>query len=459
MSLSGFFATIVLTRILGQERYGTYVVVLSVLAWTTMAAQVGLPTAIRKRVSEMNDGNYVLSGFIAQLCLYLILAACLWVARPYLNNFIGIPATGVIILMLGVTLMVSIVQSVLDGQHLVHVSSILIPVEWSSRSAIQIVLVTSGFGVVGAFAGYIAGGVVAALIGSYFISVPQGVPSKSDFRRLKSYAQFSYLGSITNRMFQSMDTIILAVFVSHSLIAVYEVAWNLASLFAIFGSSISRTLFPEMSKISSEQESNSEISDLLHISLAYSGLFIIPGLVGAALVGDIILTIYGPGFKSGYYILLILTFARLIYGYSRQFLSTIDAINRPDLTFYINAAFVTTNLLLNVTLTWRFGWYGAAVATTVSSLVSLAGGYYYANKIIDTTIPITEISKQCSAASVMAGIVLIGRFLFGRSIPVVTILVVIGATVYFVSLTALSAEFRHTIEDNLPLGALYRLLE
>jgi O-antigen/teichoic acid export membrane protein len=50
-----------------------------------------------------------------------------------------------------------------------------------------------------------------------------------------------------------MDTLVLAIFVSNSLIAVYEVAWNLASLFAIFGSSISRTLFPEISKLSSEK--------------------------------------------------------------------------------------------------------------------------------------------------------------------------------------------------------------
>ncbi|QGN08175.1 lipopolysaccharide biosynthesis protein [Halorhabdus sp. CBA1104] len=450
MSFAGFVATIVLTRTLGQSQYGTYVVVLSVLAWTTMVAQFGLPQAIKKRVSETNEGNYVLSGAVAQFGLYALLAVCLWIGQSYLNNFMGIQATWVLIVMLAVRIAIVLVQTILDGQHLVHISSILIPVEWTSRSIIQVALVLLGFGIGGAFAGYVVGAFVAALIGSYFITIPCGLPSRREFRRLKSYAQFSWLGSITNRMFQSMDTIVLAAFVSHSFIAVYEVAWNLASLFAIFGASISRTLFPEMSQISSERKSKAEIAGLLRVSLAYSGLFIIPGLVGAALVGDIVLTIYGPGFKTGYYILLILTFSRLLYGYSRQFLSTINAVDRPDLTFYVNVAFVSSNLVLNVGLVWQFNWYGAAIATTISSTMALLGGYYYANQIFDLNIPFEEIGKQWLAAGIMAGAVFVGRELLGASIPVVIFLVGGGAVIYFVALLVLSEKFRETVDDNLP---------
>lgn len=450
MSFSGFFATIVLTRTLGQSQYGTYVVVLSVLAWSTMAAKFGLPQAIKKRVSESNKGNYVVSGASAQFGVYLIVISILWVVRYRLNDFMGIEATWVLIVMLAVRLGLIFVKTVLDGQHLVHISSILIPIEWTSRSIVQVALVLSGFGIAGAFAGYVVGAFVAVSIGSYFVTIPRQKPSVYEFTRLKSYAQFSWLGSIKGRMFQSMDTIILAFFVSHSLIAVYEIAWNLASLFAIFGSSITRTLFPEMSKISSAGDQESEIGGLLRVSLAYSGLFIIPGLVGGALVGDVVLTIYGEGFETGYYILLVLTFARLLYGYAQQFLSTINAIDRPDLTFYINLAFVATNLGLNVVLTWQFGWYGAATATTVSSGLTLITGYAFATKVVDVEIPFDEISKQWLAAGVMAVVVFVGRHLMGDSLILIIGLVAIGAAVYFASLLIFSKEFRTTVEENLP---------
>ncbi|MDF9744103.1 oligosaccharide flippase family protein [Natrinema sp. S1CR25-10] len=450
MSLSGFVATIVLTRTLGQNQYGTYVVVLSVLAWVAMVGKLGLPQAIRKRVSEPNEGNYVVSGAIAQFGLYVVVAVFLWLARPYLNEFMGLEATWVLIAMLATQLGLIFVQSVLDGQHLVHVSSILTPVEWTGRSLVQVGLVLSGFGIAGAFAGYVIGAIVATVIGLYFITVPATYPSRGDFSRLKTYAQFSWLGSIKGRTFMSMDTLILAVFVSNSFIAVYEIAWNLASLFAIFGASISQTLFPEMSKISSESGSDAEIVELLRMSLAYSGLFIIPGLVGSALVGDVVLTIYGSGFSVGYYLLLVLTFARLLYGYMEQFLNTIDAIDRPDLTFYINAIFVAVNTVLNVVLTWRFGWYGAAVATTVSAGLGLVLGYYYASQVIDVVVPLGEVAKQCSAAGIMAAVVLVGRVLLGDTLPIVIVLVGIGATIYFSVLFVLSRQFRRTVRENLP---------
>ncbi len=451
MSFSGFVATIVLTRTLGRDQYGTYVVVLSVLAWVAIAGKLGLPQAIRKRVSEAGEGNFVVSGAVAQFGLFVVVAVVLWLARPLLNEFVGIDATVVLIAMLAVRLGLGFVSTVLEGQHLVHVSSLLSPVEWTGRSIVQVALVLSGFGITGAFAGYIVGAIVAALIGAYFITFPDAPPTRKDFARLKSYAQFSWLGSIKGRTFMSMDTLILAVFVSNSLIAVYEVAWNLASLFAIFGASISRALFPEMSKMSSEGRSKDEIAGLLRVSLAYSGLFIIPGLVGSALVGDVVLTIYGSGFTMGYYILLVLTFARLLYGYMGQFLSTIDALDRPDLTFVINGVFVAVNLSLNVLLTWQYGWYGAAVATTASAGIGLVMGYYYAQKVVDVVVPLTEIAKQWSATGLMAGIVLAGRFAIGDSLPVVIGLVGLGAGVYFTSLFVLSREFRNTVRDNLPI--------
>jgi O-antigen/teichoic acid export membrane protein len=452
MSFSGFVATIVLTRTLGKEQYGTYVVVLSVLAWVAIAGNLGLTSAVRKRVSEATDGNFVVSGILSQLGLYALVAVCLWLARPWLNSFMGIEATGILIAMLGVRLGVNLVQSILQGQHLVHISSILSPVQWTSRSVVQVALVLSGFGIAGAFAGYIVGAIVAILIGMYFVSVPEMKPTREEFRRLRSYAQFSWLASVKGRTFLSMDTVILAVFVSNSLIAVYEVAWNLASLFAIFGSSISQTLFPEMSEMSSKSDSDGHVSGLLRVSLAYSGLFIIPGLVGAALVGDIVLTIYGPGFETGYYILLILTFARLLYNYQGQLMSTIDAVDRPDLTFRVNAVFVASNLALNVVLTSQFGWYGAATATTASAVIGLILGYYYATSILDVTIPIGEITKQWLAAGVMATIVLVGRVVISDTVPVVVVLVCVGGATYFVTLLGLSREFRTTVEDNLPIA-------
>lgn len=449
MSVTGFVGTIVLTRYLGKELYGTYVVVISVVAWALIPANLGLNTAVRKRVSEETDGNYVLAGALIQLVLYAVVAGGLLLGADYLNEYMGVNATTVLVLLLGVRLFRGFVTTALDGQHLVHVSSVLQPVEWTSRSVVQVALVVTGLGLTGAFAGYVVGGLLTGAIGLYFVSTRLSLPERSDFEQITSYARFSWLTDIQGRTFLSMDTVILVFFVTNSVIAVYEIAWNLATLFAIFSSSIQNTLFPEMSKLSSSGVDKARISGLLRVSLSYSGLLIIPGLIGSAVVGDVILTIYGEGFDTGYRILLILIVARLLYGYQNQFLNTLSAIDYPELTFRVNAAFVATNLLLNVLLTWQFGWYGAAAATTLSAGVGLLLAYRYASTVLDVVVPVEEIGKQLIAAVGMGAVVYLGRALVHDSLFTIVPLVFLGAGVYVLVLLGLSSEFRTTVINNI----------
>lgn len=449
MSIAGFVATVTLTNILGKETYGTYVVVISVLAWVSIAGNMGLAPALRKRLSESTEGDLVSSGLSLQLALYVVVALFLWIGRGPLNAYMGVEATNVIIALLGVRLLVKLAQAILEGEHLVHIASVLSPIEMIARSAVQVVFVVLGFDLFGAFFGYFVGGVVATAVGAYFVRFSPSLPTREDITRLTSYAKFSWFAQVKGRAFLSMDTIILAFFVTNSVIAVYEIAWNVTSMLAIFGSSIARTLFPEISEISSQSADYEGVSEYLRLGLAYSGLFLIPGLVGGALVGDVVLTIYGDGFDTGYYILLILTFARLLYAYQMQFMSTIDAIDRPDITFRINTVFVGSNLLLNTLLVWQYGWYGAAVATTLSAGISLLLAYRAIRSFVTVDLPYRPVAKQCLSVVPMAVVVLVGRELSGDSLPVVLVLIGIGAALYFVSLVTISREFRTTVEDNL----------
>ena len=448
----GFLATIVLTRTLGQDRYGVYVVVISVLSWTIVVGDPGISIAIKKRISEATNNDYIVAGIVTQLLFYLLVSIYLWVFRDQINSFMNFEGTWIVITLLALRLAANFTQVVLDGQHLVHISSLLTPVESASRSIAQICLVLAGAGVTGALIGYAVGAIAGTLLGIYFISIRISKPTKEDFRKIKSYAQFSWLSRIRGRTFLSMDTIILAAFVSNSLVAAYEIAWNLASIFSIFSSSIRRTLFPEISDLSSQNQTKTEVSELLRVSLLYSGIFIIPGLVGGALVGDVVLRIYGDGFTQAYYILLILTFARLLYGYQGQFLTVLNAIDKPNITFRINVVFVTTNLILNIILIWQYGWYGAAVATTISAMIGLLLSYLYTNSIMTVPVPFSEVGKQSVAAVVMAVIVYSLRLIFGEELLITIALIGIGAATYFVVLLILSKEVRMAVLDNLPIN-------
>jgi O-antigen/teichoic acid export membrane protein len=239
-----------------------------------------------------------------------------------------------------------------------------------------------------------------------------------------------------------MDTLILAFFVQDSLIGIYELSWNLASMLALLSISIQSVLFPKLSELN-EEDKNEQIIQLIDDSIVYTTLIMVPGLVGAAVIGSRILRIYAPEFTMGQYILIILVFSRLLASVGDQFLNTLNGIDRPDTVFRINALLVSSNLSLNVILIWQFGWYGAAVASLVSAMVPFGLGYRELRQSFSTMeFPKREIGYQ-TVAAVMMGIIVI---LFDNAMPIgnyVTLLITVsGAIVYAVVLLALSSRIR-----------------
>jgi O-antigen/teichoic acid export membrane protein len=460
-SVLGFVATVYIARVLGAEPLGIYHLSLGLISWLSVVGTVGFSGAISKRISEGEEpGAYAVAGLSIVAGFFLVVAVALFAARHHVNAYVGFPATGFLIAILLVVLGFSVVNDVLTGLRLVHVYGVLITVKVGTRSLLQILLVVAGLGVTGLFVGHVAGIAVVVVIGAYvvFRRLPAfSRPAARHFEDLIEFAKYSWLGDIRGQMFTYMDVIVLGLFVSQALVGVYSVAWNIAQFLVLFSGSITNTLFPEMSRLSSEGDPNA-VSGLVEKSLTYGGLFLIPGLVGGALLGERILRLYGPEFPRGATVLVVLIVANLIHGYQKQLLSTLNGIDRPDLAFRVNGAFVVANLCLNLVLVYLYGWLGAAVATAVSAGVSYVLSHVYVRSIVDFSFPGREIASQV-AASVVMGCVVYGGIrieetfaLLRSNVVLVLALVVVGAGAYFASLLVLSAEFRETVARNLPFG-------
>jgi O-antigen/teichoic acid export membrane protein len=281
-------------------------------------------------------------------------------------------------------------------------------------------------------------------------------PSQEHFVRLWNYAKFSWIGSVQSKTFHKADILILGLFVSAGLTGVYAVAYTLATFLGILGSAMNNVFFPEMSRLSAQNKIK-EIGSLTNDAVTFSGVFFIPGVVGATVLGDRLLRIYGTSFEKGHWILVILLIALSIYAYTKQLLNALNAVDRPDLAFRANGLFVATNVALNFGLVWAVGWYGAAVATAVSATVGLVAAYYYFYQLVPLSIPIAEIIRQVTAAGIMgiavAGALALGENSFGwinsHNIVFVILLVTFGAVVYFIVLFFISVRMRKAIKDNI----------
>lgn len=455
-SVIGFVATVYIAQTLGDAGLGIYSLVIAVVIWLKILGGLGIQEAVRKRLSEPSrDGPYISTGALLQLGLFLLLAGVLYTVRGPLSAYLRGTRVVTVVALFAAALLFAFVTSVLEGQDKVHIAASLDPLDRFVRSAVQIAALFVGFGLAGLFAGYLVGAIIAALVGVAYINVRFGVPTRDHAESITSFAQFSWLTNLSNRAFASMDTLVLGLFVAEGLIGVYEASWNLASILALFSVSIRRAVFPTMSHVA-VSEGRKEAADLLEDALMFSGLLLIPGLLGSVLIGDLLLEVYGAVFVKGHYILVILVAARTVYAYEDQMVNALNAIDRPAVAFRIDLLFTGLNVGLNLLLVWQYGWVGAAVATFVSALVALVASYRSIGNILPVSIPIGELGRQTAAAAAMAFVVGMGRFLLPGTVLVGGLLVMAGGATYFVVLLGVSEQFRKVAVRNLPEGIVHQ---
>ncbi|GAB3028928.1 oligosaccharide flippase family protein [Natronobiforma cellulositropha] len=456
-SAIGFLATIYFARELGAEVLGFYALVLAVASWLKLGGTMGVSTATTKRISEGEEREaYFTAGAILMAALFTVLIGFVLVFDEQLTAYIGLSVGEFIVLLMLVGLAQSLVSAVLMGNHLVHLAGLLSPIKVASRSVIQVGLVVAGYGLTGMLFGYVLGAAVAVVVGLSFVTIRFRKPALRHFRSLFEYAKFSWLGSVTSQTFKNVDILVLGVFVPAGLVGIYSVAWTISKFLDLFGSSVSATLFPEISKRAAEADDDG-VSALITDSIAYAGLVMIPGFVGGALLGERILRIYGDEFRVGATVLTILLAALLVYSYQKQLGNSLNAIDRPDLAFRVNTTFIVANVVFNVALVYAFGWIGAAVATGLSAFVALCVAFVYLRRAVHFRVPYTMIAHQWIAAlamvpSVYGGLHLESSYgLVGHNILLTLVLVTVGAGVYFAVLYAISRTFRTTVNRNVGL--------
>ncbi|MBX0294017.1 oligosaccharide flippase family protein [Haloarcula nitratireducens] len=457
-SVAGFVATVYIAQELGGAVLGSYALFAAVLIWLKTGVGAGTQQTIAKRLSEIGESGPVLSAaLLVQLFIFIFVSMLVLLFHNWVDSYLGFQGTGLLIIGLLALLLFSTVKAILRGEQKVHLAAVLSPLDRVIRSGVQLAVVFVGLlggGIAGLVWGYIAGGAVASLAGLAMISSRLRRPTREDFRNVTSFSRYAWLSGIEERAFSALDTVVLGLFVGANLIGYYEVAWNLASLLAIFGDSVTKSLFPAISELGS-RENRLEAGNLITDGMTYVGLFLIPGLVGVIFIGEHVLAIYGSEFTSATTVLPLLVLARLIYAYEAQLVTSINALDFPNIAFRVNLVFVGCNIALNVVLVWLYGWIGAAIATTVAAAVGLVAAYIALQRLVSFEIPLSEYLRQWGAAGTMGGVVFFIESTVVAIVPLVILqaltLVIIGAAVYFLSLIGLSGQFRETIRDNAPV--------
>jgi O-antigen/teichoic acid export membrane protein len=460
-TLSGFAATWYINVRLGAGAFGEYSTAVGFLFWLNIPASA-LGGAVNKRMSEGEAPRaFLAAGHLANLAVNAVIVGGLLLFRGQVNVFIGLDVAVFFAALVGARAVFDVAVSALRGNKQVGLSGAIKTFESVVRSGVHIgALFLLGIGVGGLVIGHAAALLLATVAGVALLDERPAKPSREHFASLGRYAQYSWVGTLKTRAFAWTDIVMMRglslsvlglATVTKAQLGIYNVSWTLASVLALVSIAIKQTLFPELSRLGVDDEYE-RIHHFLNEGLAFTGIFAIPGLFGAAVVGDKLLTVFGAEYAAGGGILVVLIGARLFAAYTEQFINVINGIDRPDVAFRVNGVYIAMTLVSNFVLISLFGWWGAAFATALSALVSILVAGFAASRLIGRPdVPLRDIGAQLAASLLMFGAVFGSNRVVPDTLAWTFVVVGLGAFVYVIALLTISTRVRRKTIGALPV--------
>jgi O-antigen/teichoic acid export membrane protein len=341
---------------------------------------------------------------------------------PYLNNFIG-AEFGILLILAVVSREISLsFNKALVGQDRVPHAKLIELVGIICWIVSSVLLLRQGLGPVSLVYGLFVKHVVVGSASLFFTGLLFAVPKIQHVRSIFHFGKYTIITYTSGYVYNWADTILIGAIMGPSAVSVYEIAWRVSSVFMVVASSLGTTLYP---KVSGYHKSGnySAISGVVENSLVAGVFFIIPGIVGAHLIGDSLLDVfYGAEYITGAVVLTILIAEKVVNSTNSILKFTLNGMDRPELSALAKITSLFVNILLNALLISVFGIIGAAIATFTASFVDTVLHHHYLSKLVDYEVDPSSVLWLIFSSLVMGIFV----YLVDQSIVINTVMAVLA---------------------------------
>ncbi|MFC5970983.1 polysaccharide biosynthesis C-terminal domain-containing protein [Halomarina salina] len=430
-TLMTFLALAYFARELGSAQLGVFFLFQAALSMLVMGADLGIGTAVEKRISAGEGMSVFWSGAALVAGLAGTLALGVVLLRGVVSGYLG--ADLALLLAVALTLMAArrLLDAALRGSlragELAGLSVLRLGVQYGLAAA----LVWNGMDVYALVFGLLAGLAAANSWAVVKLRPAFARPTRSDARSLLGYAKYNAIPSVGLEVHNWMDVLIIGVFLTQSDVGAYEIAWRVAGVTTLLAGSIGVAIMPQASAWDAEG-STDRVGELVSAAFTPALVFVLPAVAGVAVLGeDILGLLFGPEFTSASLVLVVLVAGKTPEAVQMVVGRTLLGLDRPDLVARATVVSLVCNLLLNVTLVLWLGLVGAALATTLSFTVGTALRVHYLGTFVPLSIPLDELVWCGVAAAVMGGVLaVLHGFVVVQSLTVLVGFVVLGAVIY-----------------------------
>jgi O-antigen/teichoic acid export membrane protein len=483
-TLVGLLYTPFMLHMMGQNEYGLYSLVASVISYLTIL-DLGLGNAVIRytakfRAENKQEEQYEMFGMFFILYLIIGVLALFAGSALYLNvdNLFGdtmsaleLDKARIMMLMLifnlAFTFPMSIFGSVITAYERFVFPRVVNIVRILLNTIVMICLLKMGYKAVAMVVVQTIFNVLTLLLN--FIYCKKELKIKMYFRKfnwsfLREVAIYSFwifLNVIMDKIYWSTGQFVLGAMVGTAAVAVFAVAIQLQNMYMQFSSAISSVFLPKVTSIVSTSDDRRVISDLFirtgriqYIVMA----FILSGFI--VFGKQFVLLWAGPGYEDAYIISVLFFTSLLIPLIQNLGVTILQARNQMKFRSLLYIVIAFAALALQILFAKKWGGIGCAIA--VSSALIVGQGFimniYYSKK---QGLDILTFWKEIGKMSIVPLVVSILALIVLKHVTINSWLILLASVICFSLIYLPSFWFfsMNQYERDLITSPIYKLIK
>jgi O-antigen/teichoic acid export membrane protein len=440
----GFVAVAAFARELGPAGIGTFFLFQALFRVLESGIDLGLNTAIEKRLSEGAARGTVLgSGLVLKFVGFVGVAVLLLAFEGPVNDYVGAPVAGLVILAVGASQLATVATTTLRGELRVGETAVVFLVNQVVYVAVGAALVFGlGMGPLGLVYGVVVGSLAAFLWGLTRLDTRPSLPSAASVRSLLAYTKYNVVPALGVQAHNWTDVLVIGLVLTQADVGAYEVAWRVAAVTLLFPSALGVSLLPQASALSARGD-RERVGRLVGESLFPAVALVVPAAFGTFVFAEELLgLLFGPEYVVASVVLIVLVAGKVPEAVRIVVGRVLLGVDRPDLVARATLVATGLNLVLNVVLILQYGLVGAAVATTLAVTAGMLLRARYLRGVVDFEVPVGDLLRVTAVSAAMAAVLVTVRSVFAVTDVVGLVAVVLVGVVTFAAGVALVPSLR-----------------
>lgn len=402
----GLAYTPIMIRILGQNEYGLYQLVLSVVNYLNLmnlgfnGAYIRYFVLARAKKDDNEVAN--INGLFMKVFL-IITALCLFVGGVlYFNiGFLGSQLSANDYIIAKKLLIIMVINLALSFPNSLYVAYMSANERFVYQKVVGIVLNIAipllnipllylGCGSVGIVSATLLLTIIRLILNIWYCNIKLQIKinlkffDKSIFKELLGYTFFIFLSDIVDQLNSNVDKFLLGRLTGTIAVAIYSVGYNLKNYYTTVSWIVPEMFIPEANRLAIEESKGKELTNVFTKVGKFNNYLMLLVLSGFFLIGRQFISLWvGDEYKISYYATLILMLAGYIPAVQTLGVNIQNAKNMHRTRSVVYFIVACMNVVTSIYFIKLWGVVGTCLGTLLATLLGhgVFMNWYYQRKI------------------------------------------------------------------------------